>query len=68
MSAEAGTAGRCGNYHSGFNEGLQQTAAQSVEIDLLCCGDNDSAYALCNMLALYYLCGSLQVGVPAVGT
>ena len=67
MTAETGSAGRRRNGGTCFDEYLKKSLLHSLEIDLLCCGDNDTTNVFGNLLALHNFCGGLKILKATVG-
>ena len=60
ISAQAGSAGRCGYYRACFDESLQQTFLHSLKIYLLCAGYHYASDTVGDLSAFHYLSRSLR--------
>ena len=67
ITAEAGSAGRCGNYAAGFDEDLEKTFFKALHINGLGSGKHDCSHTLCNMSALKDLSCDPHIGDTSVG-
>ena len=52
MTAKARAAGRRGNDSAGLNEDLGQTLLDALQVNFLCCGDDDGAHIRIYLAAL----------------